>query len=325
MEPQPKISVLIPTYNYAKYLDETIQSVLNQTFKDFELIIVDNYSTDNTEDLIKKYLDDKRVSYYKNPKNLGLVGNWNQCLTHARGEYIKYLCADDKFHPEMLAKCFSVMELYPNVSLVTCNKQLFDGQPWLVELPLQHLQEGKKVIYHTMTTKSWIGEPTSVMFRKSNLYLGNFRPEYILHVDWEMWNRQLTVGDCYIIPETLAYVRAHASQNTRTAIDRACFEEYTMANLLYEYAGFNNEIDKKEIKKIIKQKAALCAKIAMYKKVPSLLRNKDRSTFLKALRITFKEKVFIKGLLLILRGMRVKTTKKFNSSKNKILKPVLTK
>ena len=212
MEPLPKVSVLIPTYNYAHYLDETIQSVLEQSFQDFELVIVDNHSTDNTEEVVKKYFGDKRISYYRNPRNLGLVGNWNQCLLYAKGDYIKLLCADDKIHPEMLRKYVSVMEQYPNVSLITCNKQLFDGQPWLVELPMQHLQEGKKVIYHTFNTKSWIGEPTSVMFRKSNLYLGNFRSEYILHVDWEMWNRQLTVGDCYIVPETLAYIRAHALQ-----------------------------------------------------------------------------------------------------------------
>jgi glycosyltransferase involved in cell wall biosynthesis len=76
----PKVSVVIPTYNYAHFLDETIQSVLNQTFLDFELIIVDNNSTDNTEEVVKNYLSDNRVSFYKNDTNIGLVGNWNKCL-----------------------------------------------------------------------------------------------------------------------------------------------------------------------------------------------------------------------------------------------------
>ena len=138
------------------------------------LIIVDNHSTDNTEEVVSKYLSDPRVSYHKNEKNLGLVGNWNMCLSYPKAEYIKFICADDKIHPEMLDKFYAVMELYPNVSLITCDKQLFDGQPWLVELPLRHLQNGKKVIFDTMNSKSWIGEPTSVMFRKSNLNLGAF-------------------------------------------------------------------------------------------------------------------------------------------------------
>src|SRR5689334_17359944 len=111
MENLPKISVLIPTYNYAHYLDETIQSVLNQSFKDFELIIVDNHSTDNTEEVVSKYLADERVSYHKNEKNLGLVGNWNMCLTYPKAEYIKFICADDMIHPEMLDKFYAVMEL----------------------------------------------------------------------------------------------------------------------------------------------------------------------------------------------------------------------
>ena len=102
-----------------------------------------------------------------------------------------------------------------------CDGSSFDGMPWLVELPLKHLQAGKKVIFDTMKSKSWIGEPTSVMFRKSNLSLGKFRSDYTLHVDWEMWNRQLTVGDCYIIPEALAFVRAHASQHTKAVIHKA--------------------------------------------------------------------------------------------------------
>ena len=324
MEPQPKVSVLIPTYNYAHYLDETIQSVLDQSFQDFELVIVDNHSTDNTEELVKKYLADTRISYYKNPKNLGLVGNWNQCLLYAKGDYIKYLCADDKLHPEMLAKYVSVMEQYPNVSLITCDKQLFDGQPWLVELPLQHLHGGKEVIYHTFNSKSWIGEPTSVMFRKSNLYLGNFLPGYILHVDWEFWNRHLTVGDCYIIPEPLAYVRAHASQNTRTAISKACFEEYTMAKLLYGYKGFDNEVDRRKIRKIVKQKAALCAKVAMYKKFSGILKKKERETFLKAFQITMKEGVFFEGLMLLWKGLTIKTKNRISPGK-KILQPALNK
>ena len=314
MKAIPKISVLIPTYNYAHFLDEAIQSVLNQSFRDFELIIVDNHSTDNTEEVVSKYLSDPRVSYHKNEKNLGLVGNWNMCLSYPKAEYIKFICADDKIHPEMLDKFYAVMELYPNVSLITCDKQLFDGQPWLVELPLRHLQSGKKVIFDTMNSKSWIGEPTSVMFRKSNLNLGSFRKDYTLHVDWEMWNRQLTVGDCYIIPEALAYVRAHASQHTRGVINKACFEEYYMAKLMYDDNGFDNPADKKEINRIVKEKASLCAKKAMYKELPYILNKEHRDVFTKALRITAREGVFLRGFSLLWKGFKTKAKKNILTS-----------
>lgn len=115
----PRVSVLIPTYNSAPFLDEAIQSVLDQTFADFELIINDNNSTDDTEEIAKKYLSDPRVSFYKNPANIGMAGNWNKLLAHAKGEYIKFLMSDDKFHPQLLEKFVPVMDQYPNVSLIT--------------------------------------------------------------------------------------------------------------------------------------------------------------------------------------------------------------
>src|SRR5688572_12302291 len=119
MKANPKVSVLIPTYNYAHFLDETIQSVLDQTFTNFELVIVDNCSTDNTDEVVQKYLTDTRISFYRNETNIGLVGNWNKCLDYARGEYIKYLCADDKFRPELLEKFVAVMDQNPGVSIMS--------------------------------------------------------------------------------------------------------------------------------------------------------------------------------------------------------------
>src|SRR5687768_14893088 len=91
----PRVSVLIPTYNYARYLDEAIQSAIRQTFTDFEIIIVDNNSTDNTAEVISKYLTDPRIRYYRNKSNIGLINNFNRCLELATGQYIKFLLADD--------------------------------------------------------------------------------------------------------------------------------------------------------------------------------------------------------------------------------------
>ena len=91
----PKISVCIPTYNYAHYISFAVESILSQQFTDFELIIVDDCSKDNTEEIVSRFLCDKRVSFEKNERNLGLVANWNKCLSKAKGEYIKFVFADD--------------------------------------------------------------------------------------------------------------------------------------------------------------------------------------------------------------------------------------
>ena len=166
----PKVSVVIPTYNYAGFLDETIQSVLSQTYTDYELIIVDNHSTDNTEEVVKKYLHDSRIKFYRNPSNLGLVGNWNRCLELASGEYIKFLCADDKFHPRILEKYVPIMDQFPNVSLITCDKQGFGNSSHQTITPLTHLVNGRTANLHMLTGHyCWIGEPSSVMFSKKDL------------------------------------------------------------------------------------------------------------------------------------------------------------
>src|SRR5687768_17680132 len=176
----PKVSVLIPCYNAALFLDETINSVLDQTFTDFELIIVDNFSTDNSSEIISKYLSDKRVSYHRNESNIGLVGNFNKSLTFANGDYIKFLCADDKFHPQLLEKFVSIFERYPEVSLVTSYRQYF-GSNSLKNMKqdypaFTHLQKGEKIIYETLKTWNWIGEPSTVMFKTNNLESNLYNP-----------------------------------------------------------------------------------------------------------------------------------------------------
>ena len=95
---RPSVSVIIPTYNYARYLPEAVDSVLEQDFDDYELIIADDASTDNTAEVCRRYAEqDSRIRSVRHEKNLGMVENWNWCLRQARGKYVKYLLADDKF------------------------------------------------------------------------------------------------------------------------------------------------------------------------------------------------------------------------------------
>ena len=92
----PKISIGMPIYNGASYIDQAINSVLNQTFKDFELIISDNASTDNTENICKKYLSlDNRIHYLRQKKNIGGINNFKFVLDSSVGKYFMWLAADD--------------------------------------------------------------------------------------------------------------------------------------------------------------------------------------------------------------------------------------
>jgi glycosyltransferase involved in cell wall biosynthesis len=294
-----KVSVLIPTYNCGAFLDEALQSVLNQTFLDYECVIVDNCSTDNTEAVVAKYFTDPRIKYYKNTTNIGLVGNWNKCLEYAQGEYIKYLCADDTFYPDALEKMVSVMEENPTVSLVIADKEFFGSINKIMKMPFEHLVEGREVIYETLRTFDFMGDPTVVMFRSSNLKLGPFRDQLWV-VDWEMWIRQLTVGDAYFIPETLTRIRKHPDQATNKLVVKNFvhrFAEYEFFKNLKEKNEYNLELYKFHINKTIKKKAKALTKDIVYRQLPIAFKEKDNKIFKKAIKIAIREKVLLSTLL----------------------------
>ena len=98
----PKISVMLLTYNRSKLLPRAIKSVLNQTFKDFELVIVNNAATDNTDEIVKSFLGDKRIVYKKHEKNTGPFGGLNTCLDNVSGQYVLNLADDDELVQDAL-------------------------------------------------------------------------------------------------------------------------------------------------------------------------------------------------------------------------------
>lgn len=89
------VSIIMPSYNTAPYIDETIQSVLHQTYKNWELVIVDDCSTDKTDEVVKPYLEDERIRYLKNNNNSGAAVSRNRALREAKGRWIAFLDSDD--------------------------------------------------------------------------------------------------------------------------------------------------------------------------------------------------------------------------------------
>lgn len=128
----PKISVLVPVYNAEKFIGETINAVLKQTFQDFELILLNDASTDNTAIQIAQF-DDTRIVYVENEHNLGISASRNKLMQMARGEYIAILDHDDICLPKRLEKQLRFLEENPDVSMVGTYFELFCPQtaPWL--------------------------------------------------------------------------------------------------------------------------------------------------------------------------------------------------
>ncbi|MCP4377403.1 MAG: glycosyltransferase family 2 protein, partial [bacterium] len=113
----PVVSVVMPTYNHAVFIGEAIQSVLSQTFADFELIVVDNYSEDDTESVVRGF-GDPRIEYIKFANNGVIAASRNAALNRASGEFIAFLDSDDTWSPDKIAVQLEYMRANPNVALI---------------------------------------------------------------------------------------------------------------------------------------------------------------------------------------------------------------
>src|SRR2546423_6885320 len=103
MASEPLVSVCIPSYNNEEFIAHTVKTVLDQTFSDFELVVVDDCSTDRSVSIVKGFSDPK-IRLFQNSRNLGLGQNWNRALSRARGKYVKLLCGDDLLHATCLER-----------------------------------------------------------------------------------------------------------------------------------------------------------------------------------------------------------------------------
>jgi len=208
MGTDPLVSVCVPAYRAAPFLRRTIQSVLEQTFKDFEIIVVDDASPDGTLDSIDD-LDDPRIQRYSNPTNLGGGANWNRAVGLARGRLIKVLCSDDLLYPNCLKQQARLLEdpNWRSVGLVSCWRDIIDieGRRILSRKSGQKRgfiprDEARKWIVRSGTNP--VGEPAAVMFRRELLNkAGPFNGANPFVLDIDMWIRMLLQADIYILPE----------------------------------------------------------------------------------------------------------------------------
>jgi glycosyltransferase involved in cell wall biosynthesis len=217
---QPKVSVLIPTYNYAQYLPEAIDSVMAQDWHDFELLIGDDCSTDATAKVLASYAaKHSRLRIHVHPATLGMVENWNWCLAQARGEFIKFIFADDGLaQPQALRKLVESLEANPSATLAASARYVLDenskATAVLNEAGRRGLHSGHEVIVRCLDLDAnVVGEPSAVMFRRRDAPRG-FDTRYRQLVDLKMWFALLEKGDLIYTPEPLCWFRKHSRQQT---------------------------------------------------------------------------------------------------------------
>lgn len=125
----PLISIGLPVYNGEKFIKQAVDSVLSQTFEEFELIISDNASDDKTEEVCRQYAaQDRRIRYYRNPNNLGAAPNYNRVFELSTGKYFKWIAHDDVCEPEFLERCVGLFERDDTVVLCYSRVKIIDAQ-----------------------------------------------------------------------------------------------------------------------------------------------------------------------------------------------------
>lgn len=216
---EPDISVVVPAYNAARYLQQTLESVLCQTFTNWELVIVDNASTDETPRLIDRLLaqaHDSRVRVVRNNVTVPAPENWNIAVSKSRAGLLKLLCADDVLEPDALERQYRFLIDHPQASFATSARLLINssGKPLFVRngIGKTGFYDGKAMIRRCiMSGTNIIGEPVHVMWRRSAMErVGLFDPEVAYATDVEYWLRLLSVGGLVHDAKPVGWYRIHA-------------------------------------------------------------------------------------------------------------------
>lgn len=201
----PKVSVVIPAYNAMSYLPDTMASLLNQTYRDFEIIVVNDGSSDDTQQWVS-HLKDPRIRLISQT-NQGLSGARNTGINHAQGEYIAFLDADDLWEPTKLAKQVEVLDQYPEVGVVYTWVTYIDEQGQSTGRVFQNQAEGEvweQLIEHNIVECGSVAMVRRCCFATVGLFDRNLRS---FVEDWDMWLRIARHYPFKVVKEHLVYYR----------------------------------------------------------------------------------------------------------------------
>lgn len=254
---QPKVTVVIPNYNHAKYLAHRIDSVLEQTYKDFEVLYLDDASSDKSDEVFARYQDDPRIRFIVNPKNSGSAfKQWNKGVKEARGEYVWLAEADDFADPHLLEKLVPVLDQNPNVGIAYCRSQVVNANDEEIEAPFEEenaddplwkedfVMTGEQFKRRCMVFTNAVPNSSAVVFRRSVYQAaGGAYLKLRLAGDWITWFNLLQHCDIAYVAQPMNYFRAHLD-NVRSRSARAGLwaeEKYRVALFLAKNLNLSEE------------------------------------------------------------------------------------
>lgn len=203
-----QVSVIMPVYNAEKYLREAIESILTQTFSDFEFLILNDGSTDHSIDIIRSY-NDSRIRIHSSGVNRGLIFQLNKGLNLSRGKYIARMDADDISLPERLARQVEFLETHPEIGVLGTGVTIIDGDgntSHTLQPPTQHV-----VIKWCLCFNNLITHPSVMMRRQIVGQVGGYNPDMALAEDFDLWRRLSCVTRLSNLKDLLVFYRIHDS------------------------------------------------------------------------------------------------------------------
>jgi glycosyltransferase involved in cell wall biosynthesis len=213
------VSVVVPSYNNAGFIEATMDSILAQTFEDFELVVADHSSADGTWERLKRYRTDPRVRLLRTEAGGGAPRNWARVTSLARGELVKLVCGDDIIYPDCLRLQVEAMDANPSVVLVAAQRDVLDARGGIVKARrgldgLTGRVPGRVAVRHTVVAGSNIfGEPACVLFRREILdRAGGWDGRHPYVIDEATYINVLLHGEFLGIDKALAAFRLSSSQ-----------------------------------------------------------------------------------------------------------------
>ena len=211
-----KISIVTASYNYENYIKETIKSVLNQTYQDWELIIIDDCSSDNSVNVIKSFQDD-RIKLFVNKQNLGLAKTLKLGIEKATGDWIVFLESDDLITSDYLAKKVQIIQKHKNINLIFNDCEFFgdtdrvnDFNTALRKTRLNNSQrEYPSNMFYNLYLSNKIFTFSAVMAKRNDLLKLDFNTPIDSLLDWWLWIQLAYIGKFYYIQDKLTKWRLH--------------------------------------------------------------------------------------------------------------------
>lgn len=261
------VSIIVPNYNHERYLRKRLDSILNQTFIDFECILLDDASSDNSVKILQEYVNrDSRFKLFVNRLNSGSTfAQWNYGVSLSKGKYIWIAESDDFADPELLQILVNRIEENPEVVLAYSQSMQIDSEgelldEWKYSDPFFHkafTQNGTDFIYDHLLYTNLIPNASAVVFsRKAYIDVGLAVPTLVNNGDWHLWLKILTLGSVSYSPYILNYFRQHAKSVTYKAKQDVSYLNSFDTRIAYLRSQYNqflilneHKIDKRLIEK----------------------------------------------------------------------------